>query len=108
IPVYTIRDAGGRRQFPLIEQAIGDVQISQFGEKTAGALEDALEKVSRAGVKSLVMDLRDNPGGLLDSAVKVCDKFAARNQLVVSTEGRQGSQQAQFRATGRGRYKTLR
>lgn len=108
IPVFTIRDLEGRRKFPLLEGGIGYVQISQFGEKTAGELEAALEKMLAAGMKGLVMDLRDNPGGLLDAAVKVCDKFAARNQLVVSTEGRNGAQQAVFKATGRGRYQKLR
>jgi carboxyl-terminal processing protease len=108
IPIYTIRDIHGLRQFPLVEDGIGYAQISQFGEKTAGELEAALEKMSLAGMKALVLDLRDNPGGLLDSAVRVCDKFVARNQLVVSTEGRNGSQQAEFRATGRGRYQKLK
>jgi len=108
IPIHTVRDLNGRRQFPLLESSIGYVQLTQFGDKTAGELEAALEKMSAAGMKGLILDLRDNPGGLLDSAVKICDKFTTRNQLVVSTEGRNGSQQAQYRATGRGRYKTLR
>lgn len=108
IPIYTIRDANGRRQFPLLEDGIGYVQITQFGEKTAGELEAALEKMQVAGMKGVVLDLRDNPGGLLESAVKICDKFAAKNQLVVSTEGRPGTQPAEFRATGRGRFQKLR
>lgn len=108
IPIYTIRDIQGRRQFPMVEEGIGYVQITQFGEKTAGELDTALEKMSQAGMKSLVLDLRDNPGGLLDAAVRVCDKFLGRNQLVVSTEGRNGAQQAEFRSTGRGRYQKLR
>lgn len=108
IPIHTVRDLNGKRQFPLVEPGIGYVQITQFGDKTAGELEAALEKMTAAGMKSLVLDLRDNPGGLLDSAVKICDKFAERNQLVVSTEGRNGSQQAEFRASGRGRHKKLR
>ncbi len=108
IPIYTIRDINGRRQFPLVENSIGYVQITQFGEKTAGELEAALEKMTVAGMKSLAIDLRDNPGGLLESAVRICDKFVARNQLVVSTEGRHGSQQSEFRATGRGRYQKIR
>ncbi len=108
IPIYTIRDINGRRQFPLVEDGIGYVQITQFGEKTAGELEAALEKMTLAGMKGLVIDLRDDPGGLLDAAVRVCDKFVARDQLIVSTEGRTGSQQAEFRATGRGRFQKLR
>jgi carboxyl-terminal processing protease len=107
IPIYTIRDINGRRQFPLLRDDIGYVQITQFGEKTAGELEMALEKMRLSGMKGLVLDLRDNPGGLLDSAVRICDKFLERRQLVVSTEGRDGAQLAEFRATGRGRYQQL-
>lgn len=108
IPVFTVRDIDGRRKFPLLDGGVAYVQVTQFGEKTAGELEAALERMSVAGMKSLIVDLRDNPGGLLDAAVKVCDKFAARDQLVVSTEGRNGTQQAEFRASGRGRYQKLR
>lgn len=107
IPIHTVRDQDGRRQFPLIDDGIGYVQIAQFGEKTAGELDAALKKLSDAGMKALILDLRDNPGGLLDAAVRVCDKFVARDQLVVSTEGRTGSQQAEFRGTGQGRYQDL-
>ncbi len=108
IPIHTIRDINGKRQFPLVESGLGYVKISQFGEKTSGELEAALEKMLAAGMKGVVVDVRDNPGGLLDSAVKICDKFTTRNQMVVSTEGRNGAQQAEFRASGRGRYKNLR
>jgi carboxyl-terminal processing protease len=107
IPIYTVRDLNGRRQFALIEEGIGYVHILQFGEKTAGELETAIKKMTEAGMHSLVMDLRDNPGGLLDAAVRVCDKFLARGELVVSTEGREGTEQAEFRATGNGRYQKL-
>jgi carboxyl-terminal processing protease len=107
IPIYTVRDLAGRRQFPLGPDGIGYVQITQFGEKTANELDAALDKMAGAGMKSLILDLRDNPGGLLDAAVRVCDKFLARNQLVVSTEGRNGSQQADFRSRG-GRFAKLR
>ena len=54
-------------------------------------------------MESLVLDLRGNPGGLLDQAVKVCEKFLPRNQLVVSTEGRDAKQKSEYRATGRDR-----
>lgn len=108
IPIHTTRDLNGRRQFPLVEPGIGYVLITQFGEKTAGELEAALERMTASGMHSLVLDLRDNPGGLLEAAVRVCDKFIERNQLVVSTEGRRGSQQAEFRGTGRGRHRKLR
>ncbi len=108
IPVHTVRDLNWKRQFPLLEDGIGYLQILQFGEKTSAELDAALEKMAVAGMKGLVIDLRDNPGGLLEAAVRVCDKFVKKNDLVVSTEGRNGAQQAEFRATGRGRFQKLR
>jgi len=53
-------------------------------------------------MKALILDLRMNPGGLLDEAVNVCQKFLPRGQLVVSTEGRDPSQSSVLRAKGRG------
>lgn len=108
IPIYTVRDLDGRRQFPLDASGIGYVQISQFGEKTSSELDAALRKMTAAGLRGLVIDLRDNPGGLLDSAISVCDKFVPGEQMVVSTEGRPGTRPAEFRSTGRGRYPKLR
>ena len=67
---------------------IGYVRITQFGDKTGDELEAALDKLKQQGMKGLILDLRWNPGGLLDQAVEVCQKFLPRGQLVVSTEGR--------------------
>jgi carboxyl-terminal processing protease len=53
-------------------------------------------------MKGLVLDLRWNPGGLLDQAVEVCEKFLPRGQLIVSTEGRNIAQNTARRSTGRG------
>jgi carboxyl-terminal processing protease len=53
-------------------------------------------------VKGLILDLRWNPGGLLDQAVEVCSKFLPRGELVVTTEGRTPSQNREQRAGGRG------
>ena len=53
-------------------------------------------------MKALIIDLRWNPGGLLDEAVEVCEKFLPRGQLVVTTEGRDPSQNSVRRADGHG------
>jgi carboxyl-terminal processing protease len=100
IPVYTVKDLLGREEFPLGENDIGYIRLTQFGEKTAAHLETALEKLEKKGMKALVLDLRNNPGGLLDQAVAVCEKFLPRNQLIVSTEGRLESQKTEYRARG--------
>jgi carboxyl-terminal processing protease len=88
INVDMIKDINGKKDFPLGENKIGYIRIVQFGEKTSDDLETALNKLKSQGMQGLVVDLRGNPGGLLDQAVEVCQKFLPRGQLVVSTEGR--------------------
>ena len=88
IQMDMVKDINGKKEFPLDENKIGYARITQFGEKTGEELEAALGKMKRQGLKGLVLDLRWNPGGLLDQAVVVCQKFLPRGQLVVSTEGR--------------------
>ena len=83
-----VKDVNGSKQFPLDENKIGYVRLTQFGDQTSEELEAALQKLQGQGMRALVMDLRWNPGGLLDEAVSVCQKFLPRGQLVVSTEGR--------------------
>src|SRR3982751_1412171 len=107
IKVDTVKDINGKREFPLSENKVGYVKLMQFGEQTGSDLEDALRKLEAKGAESLVLDLRGNPGGLLDQAVKVCEKFLPRGQLVVSTEGRDAKQKSEYRATGRDKHPSL-
>ena len=100
IKVGTVKDINGRTEFPLGENRAGYIRLTQFGEETAGDLETALKKLEGKGMDSLVLDLRSNPGGLLDQAVKVAEKFLPRGQLVVSTEGRDARQKSTYHAMG--------
>ena len=88
IQMQMVKDIHGKQEFPLGENKIGYVRLTQFGDSTADDLEAALKKLKQQGLKGLVLDLRWNPGGLLEQAVAVCQKFLPRGQLVVSTEGR--------------------
>ncbi|MEW6306988.1 MAG: S41 family peptidase [Verrucomicrobiota bacterium] len=101
IKVDTVKDINGKREFPLMENNIGYIRLTQFGEQTASDLEKAIDKSEEQGMNGVVLDLRGNPGGLLDQAVKVAEKFLPRGQLVVSTEGRAESQKSSYTATGR-------
>jgi carboxyl-terminal processing protease len=65
-------------------------------------MEDALKKLQGQGMQALIIDLRENPGGLLDEAVGVCSKFLPRGQLVVTTEGRDPDESSTRRANGKG------
>ena len=102
IPVDMAKDLNGRKQFPLGENKIGYVRLTQFGEKTADELEAALKKLKSQGMQGLILDLRGNPGGLLDQAVEVCEKFLPRGQMIVSTEGRNPGQNQVHKSVGRG------
>ena len=107
VKVDSVKDLNGKREFPLGEHGIGYLRLTQFGEPTDGELESALKKLEKQGMRALVFDLRDNPGGLLEQAVKVCELFLPRNQLIVSTEGQRAEDQSKFRTSSRGRYADL-
>lgn len=100
IKVKTVKDINGRTEFPLSENKIGYARVTQFNEPTSGELEDGLKKMDAQGVQGIVIDLRGNPGGLLDQAVAVCEKFLPAKQLVVSTEGRTRSMNAPYYSRG--------
>lgn len=101
INVDMVKDINSKKEFPLGENQIGYVRLVQFGDKTSDDLEAALKKLKGQGMKALVLDLRGNPGGLLEQAVDVCEKFLPGGQLVVSTEGRNPAQDSRRRANGR-------
>jgi carboxyl-terminal processing protease len=102
INVDMVKDINGKKEFPLDESKIGYVRLVQFGEKTSDELESALRKLKSEGMQGLVLDLRWNPGGLLEQAVEVCQKFLPRGELVVTTEGRNPAQNTMRKAMGRG------
>lgn len=103
IKVDTVKDINGRREFPVGEDKAGYVRLVQFGEATASDLDDAMRKLREKGAESLVLDLRDNPGGLLDQAVQICEKFLPAGQLIVSTEGRDARTKSTYHSKGRGK-----
>ncbi len=84
------------RQAKLFEDNIGYIRLSEFQEKSSQDLEIALTKLEKLGMDSLILDLRNNPGGLLDSAVKVAEKFIPAGKVIVSTRGRESKQDMVF------------
>ncbi|MBL67089.1 MAG: carboxyl-terminal protease [Verrucomicrobiales bacterium] len=105
ITVKTVRDIEGKNDFKLLENQVGYVRLASFGDKTGKELELALKKMDDAGIKGLVLDLRDNPGGLLDQSVIVAEKFLPKGQLVVSTEGREKKDIDKHHAAGRSKIR---
>jgi carboxyl-terminal processing protease len=79
---------------------IGYVRLIQFNEPTANELSKALDDLQKQGMQALIFDLRNNPGGLLNSAVDVCAQFLPPNTKVVSTQGRVTSQEREYSTSG--------
>jgi carboxyl-terminal processing protease len=82
IKVLSIRGAR------VIDGTIGYIKIRDFSEHTGEQFDDALNQLLKKGIDSLVIDLRNNPGGLLDAAVEVAEPFFRKGELIVYTQGR--------------------
>jgi carboxyl-terminal processing protease len=80
------------------------LKLRQFQEQSPHDLEAALDKLSKNGMKALILDLRNNPGGLLTAAVEVSEKFIDDGKLVVYTEGRVRNQNMRFSAHAKKGY----
>jgi carboxyl-terminal processing protease len=103
-----LRDADGIWNFFLTgEDKIGYVRINSFGESTVAELGEALQWLSRRGCRGLILDMRNNPGGLLQAAEEVCDLFLPKGAVIVTTRGRDAQVRNEARATGAGKYQEL-
>jgi carboxyl-terminal processing protease len=102
IKIGMVKDINGKKVFPLGDDKIGYIRIAEFGDRATEELGAALDKLKAQNMKALILDLRWNPGGLLDQAVDVCGKFLPRGQLVVTTEGRNPNQNSIHRVNGHG------
>lgn len=86
------------KQARIIEDNIGYIRIAEFQENTPQDLEKALKDLENQHMEGLILDLRNNPGGLLDVAVKVVDKFIKKEKVVVTTQGRIRNQNLEFKS----------
>jgi carboxyl-terminal processing protease len=109
IKLASAKDIDDRSQFPIGKDGIGYVRLTQFGEHTAEEFDKAMDKLVKQGMTGLILDLRNNPGGLLDQAVEICDRFLPRGQLIVSTEGRSARLKNEvYKASNKDRYPDLK
>lgn len=76
------------RRALILEEGIGYIKLAEFRESTAKDLSKALKKLEKQGLNALILDLRNNPGGLLISAVEVSSRFLGDDKVVVSTKSR--------------------
>lgn len=80
----------------MLDNDIGYIRLRQFQEEIADEFEETLNDLEESGMKGLILDLRDNPGGLLNAVVEVADKFLEKGKLIVYTEGRNEKQNMRF------------
>ena len=90
----------------MLDDEAGYIRIKNFGENTYPELLIALAKLAQQNFSNLVIDLRGNTGGYLESAVQIANEFLSRGQLIVYTQGRAFPRQ-DYRADGRGSYQSL-
>ena len=74
----------------MLEDNIGYIRLSEFNAQSAADVKKMLGELSKEGMKGFIFDLRNNPGGLLDAAVNICELFIKEESIVVSTKGREG------------------
>ena len=91
----------------MVRPTTGYVRIKNFTETTSRELEQSLRKLKDQGMKSLIVDLRFNTGGLLDQAIKVSDEFLEKGSIVVSTKGRINEANTTYRCPDTNDYESI-
>lgn len=81
IPTYTLDISY------MVDNHTGYIKINQFGATTADEFETAIKKLKKQGMTKMILDLRSNSGGFLDAAIRICDEFLAKGEMIVYTEG---------------------
>ncbi len=94
IKVDSVRDSR------VLPGRLGYLQLVEFSERSSDEFGHALERLLKEGIDSLILDLRNNPGGLLDAAVEVAEPFFRKGELIVYTQGRKPTEREEFRAAG--------
>ncbi|HKR62796.1 MAG TPA: S41 family peptidase [Thermoanaerobaculia bacterium] len=85
----------------MLRPGVGYIRIKDFTSTTVRELDEAIEKLQDQGMQKLVLDLRMNPGGLLDAAVGVSDHFLEKGQMIVYTKGRTPDSAQEYTAPGK-------
>jgi len=84
------------KQVRILEDGIGYIRLAEFRENTLKEFNNALSNLSRQKMNALILDLRNNPGGLLDVAVKVAGRFVPSDKMIAYTKGRRQDQNLEF------------
>lgn len=95
------------RNVQVLDDGIGYVQLTEFSDHTVEQFRHALETLLTQGANSLIIDLRNNPGGVLDAAVGVAEPFFKKGDMIVYTKGRKPEDREEFRSEFEGVPLTL-
>ena len=87
----------------MMEKKIGYIKLDRFAQDSDKEFKSAMEKLQAQGMKSLILDLRSNSGGYLNTAIDMVDEFLKANQLIVYTEGLHSKRQ-EWRSSDKGMY----
>jgi len=104
IPLTIVREAIPTNSISnvlMIRPGVGYIRIKDFTATTVRELDEAIDKLNHQGMQKLVLDLRQNPGGLLDAAVGVADHFLDKGQMIVYTKGRTPDSAQDYVAPGK-------
>lgn len=85
-------------EYQTLKNRVGSIKISSFSKQTNGQLKEALTKAKKDKIQGFILDLRDNPGGLLEQSVKVASHFLHQNSLIVYTQGREQTDRQEYNA----------
>jgi carboxyl-terminal processing protease len=110
IPLQVMRDEIHIPTIPayfMVDNTTGYVRLQDFAENTNDELGRALKDLNGKGMRRLVLDLRGNPGGPLDQAIKVANRFLPRGDMIVYTRGRVPNSDQDYRATEQSDYLTI-
>jgi len=102
IPIELVRDEVHLLTVPshfMIDATTGYVQLRDFGENTDREIRQALRDLTSKGMRRLLLDIRGNPGGPLDQAIKVTNEFLPRGRMIVYTRGRVSKSDQDYRGT---------
>lgn len=89
------------RAAELLSPGVGYIHLTDFSAQTGKQFQEALGRLMDTGMESLILDLRNNPGGLLQAAVEVTENFFGGDELIVFTQGRRPGDREEFRARRR-------
>lgn len=98
IPIYSVDVSY------MIDETTGYIKVSRFGEQTYQEFMEGLQKLDQLGMKTIIVDLRGNPGGYLNAVIKMVNEFLVKGELIVYTQGHSQPRKT-FNADKRGTYR---